>query len=347
MESTSPPTALVLSGALAKGAFEAGVLQALTRAPIPIVSIVGASAGALNATILAAGVRAGCADRAADRLADLWRERGTWRDAFRISVRDLVRGTGVSTSDKLAHLLRDAMATFRGGVHPIELRLVVTSAAGDPDIREREQRTSFETVIGFDGDAFDTDEGRHEVIRAATASAAFPFLFTPIQHPRLGPLLDGGAVNNAPITHASCHPAVQRVIVVTHRPARIEPPRLAGVSLLGHVADIAISERLYRDLRGARRVNRRLEAMERLHDDGTLATAQVDALKRALGLGLKRHLDIIEIRPPTELTGDAFAGLSSRALRDAYLDAGRRVAADVLARLDCAPSAPSVAPLAS
>ena len=59
------PTALVLSGGGAKGAWEAGVAAALVEAGLPVTLVAGSSAGALNAAMIAAG--------RADRLVALWR----------------------------------------------------------------------------------------------------------------------------------------------------------------------------------------------------------------------------------------------------------------------------------
>lgn len=329
---SAPCTALVLSGAVAKGAFEAGALQVLTRARIPIVSIVGASAGALNGAVLAAGVHAGRANEAADLLVRTWDERGTWGNAIDLGLRDLLRGRGLSTSRKLGELLRSSIEAFSGGTRPIDLRVVVTAAAGDPTVRQTERRTSFESVAAFTGADFDTPAARERLCTAVTASAAFPGLYSPIAVPALGgDCLDGGAVNHAPIGHALAgHPEIRRVIVVTHVPSLVEPPRLRGLDLIGHVGEILVTERLYRDLRAARRVNRQLATLERLRTEGSLPSAQLAAVKRALGLSAKCPIEIVEIRPRAELPGGAFAGLPSRSLRRAYLEAGHRAAEDVL-----------------
>jgi len=94
-----------------------------------------------------------------------------------------------------------------------------------------------------------------------------------------------------------------------------------------------VTERLYRDLRAACRVNHQLVGLERLRSGASLTRAQIAAVKQALGLADKRPIDIVEIRPRVDLPGGAFSGLSRRALRRAYLDAGRRAASDALARL--------------
>jgi len=338
-------TAVVLSGAVAKGAFEAGVLQVLTRERLPIVSIVGASAGALNGALLAAGIHNGRAIDAADRLAQLWDERGTWGNAIDVSPLDLLRGRGVSTSNRLRALVRTAIESLGPGDHPIELRLVITATAGDPTIRRVEQRTSFESIATFTGADFDDPTARERLYTAVTASAAFPGLFAPVRIPELGgDCLDGGAVNHAPIGHALAgHPEIRRVVVVTPTPALVESPRLRGLDLIGHVGEILVTERLYRDLRAARRVNHQLANLECLCAKRIVTHGQMEAVKRALGLVGKHPLQIVEIRPRVELRGGTFSGLSSRALRREYIDAGRRAATDALARLMSPATTPTTA----
>jgi predicted acylesterase/phospholipase RssA len=332
-EALPPPargTAVVLSGAVARGAFEAGVLHVLAQQGIPITKIVAASAGALNGALLAAGIRAGRTYDAARALVDLWSERGTWGQAIDLSFRDLIRGRGLSSSDKLHQLLRSQVEGFVPAhtACPIELSLVVTALQGDPKVRRNECATSFESVVDFTGDDLDDAEARERLYTATTASAAFPGLFAPVPVPGLGDCLDGGAVNNAPIAQALAgRPDIGRVIVVTHTPAVNEPPScIGGAELAGHVSEILVTERLFRDLREARRVNARLAALDALVGDGTLTRASATAAQRALGYGRKRPIEVIEIRPDAPLRGGAFPGLSSRAIRDEYIEAGRRAA---------------------
>jgi hypothetical protein len=97
--------------------------------------------------------------------------------------------------------------------------------------------------------------------------------------------------------------------------------------------EILVTERLYRDLREASRVNHRLAALDELVDDGILSNASASAVRRALGFHGKRPIELIEIRPTAPLRGGAFPGLSSRAIRDEYIDAGRAAALAALPKL--------------
>ena len=103
-------TAVVLAGGVAKGAFEADALDVLADAGVAISQVVGASSGALNATLLAAGIRAGRVRDATRRLMELWREDAGWMQVFHVSLRDILSRTGISDSklpSSLHHWLVD------------------------------------------------------------------------------------------------------------------------------------------------------------------------------------------------------------------------------------------------
>ncbi len=116
---------------------------------------------------------------------------------------------------------------------------------------------------------------------------------------------------------------VSRVFVITPSPrVQDEAPRLRGVSLVTHLADVLIQERLFRDLREADYVN---TALARLHAAFPHADDRARALD-ALGWTGRKLIEVIEIRPPAPLEGGAFDGLFSRRLRSSYVDAGERAA---------------------
>jgi len=57
---------------------------------------------------------------------------------------------------------------------------------------------------------------------------------------------------------------------------------------------------------------------------------QLTAVKQALGWEDARRMDIIQIRPPEDLHGDAFSSLFDKALREEYLAHGIIAAEEVL-----------------
>jgi NTE family protein len=219
-----------------------------------------------------------------------------------------------------------------GAQNPIELHLIVTALAGNPETLERERVTGYESVLRFTGEDFDTAERREHLYKAATASAAFPGLYAPVHVTGLGECLDGGITNDAPIGHALRDCAVSRVLVIANTPAVADPPPPQGIALAEHVAEILVHERLHRDLRSARRRNRQLAALDQLGRRGRLTIPQLAAVRGALGWEATRQIEVIEIRPPIALRGSAFDALCDRALRLEYIAEGRRAAERALAR---------------
>jgi hypothetical protein len=112
------------------------------------------------------------------------------------------------------------------------------------------------------------------------------------------------------------------VVVATSVERRIEAPDLTGVGLVGHLADMLIEERLYRDLREAEQVNDGLVQLEALVAQGVLDGAQLGRVKGAIGWGRRRPVPVIQIRPSTELRGSAFSGFFQADIRSEHLDAG-------------------------
>ena len=135
-------------------------------------------------------------------------------------------------------------------------------------------------------------------------------------------------MNNTPVKHA-VELGAERIIVIAPSPAvagKLGTP--SGVALVGQLADILLGERLYRDLRDAARVNEVLGKLDRLAQDGWLNADQHRAVRNVLGW--RRHLELICIRPESELPGHAFSGLFDRCLREEYIAAGREAACSAL-----------------
>jgi NTE family protein len=319
-------TALILAGAVAKGAFESGALQAL--APhverLGITRVVGASAGALNASLFAIALRERAEVEVSKRLVELWSDSATWHNVLDINLHDIWARTGLGSADRVLELMQRAVK----GVHstdprPMGLSLVVTALAGAQGNIGHEAATSFEQAVRFENTLFDDPKERERMFKTALASAAFPVLFAPVEVPGVGLCIDGGAVNNGPVRLALEGSGVDRILVISPEPLIIEPPApLAGLNLIGHVAEILINERLYRDLHDAESVNGLLDKLERLKSEGVPAEV-VNRVKTLFGW---RQLEIVQIRPAERLPGNAFDAFGNYAERLAYIDAGRKAA---------------------
>jgi NTE family protein len=333
MSGAGSNTALVLAGAVAKGAFEAGVIQELAARSMefPIKRIVGASSGAINAAVYATAVRAGQEVTVAERLAELWQHNATWHNALHLDFSAIMHLMGIGRGDRILELMQHTVADLQvERSAPVDLRMVVTALNGERGKHGDPSGTTFEHVLEFADDAFDSKQSREEIFRAALASGAFPGVFAPVDIPGVGPCVDGGAVNNAPIKQAISGGGIDRIFVVTAQPLAMRAPKhLAGMDLVSHFAEILIDERLYQDLRFAAAVNDYLAKFDAMVALGA-APEVIAEVKRILGWS---PLEVIQIRPDGPLPGGAFSGFSNPELMTDYVAAGREAAVKALRSL--------------
>jgi NTE family protein len=328
--------AVVLAGAVAQGAFEAGAIQALVRADVEIVRIVAASSGALNGTVLASGLRTRNAIAGAETLAMLWRDHAEWNEVFHASFRDLLKRDGLSDQKRLRGLLREHVPPSQPeDPAAIHLRLIVAALHGCIGNIGPRPATTFESVRDFHTGDFGSAEGLEAVFTAAVASSALPLVFAPVEVPGVGPCVDGGAVNNTPMKWALDGPLGAQieaiVVIATSVEQRREPVDVSGfTAYVGHVISMLIEERLYRDLRESEQLNAGLAVLDDMLHRGELSPSQLDRIKRGFGLEDRRTVDILSIRPLAPLPGTAFSGFFDADLRAAYLDAGFRRGLEVL-----------------
>ncbi|MCC6557513.1 MAG: patatin-like phospholipase family protein [Polyangiaceae bacterium] len=326
----APGAALVLAGAVAKGAFHAGVLSVIAELGIRITKVVGTSSGALNACVYAAGIRADKEREAAERLVQRWREGAGWEDVFSVSPAKVLGGHGLSSVRTIRRLVKEAVLGWTSAGRPIGLDLVVSPLRGrlDPG---GSAATTYEHVAAFRDADFDTQEGWDRIAAAAVASAAFPLVFASVEVEGLGPCVDGGAVNNTPIRCAIEGSGSDVVIVVDPHPAEAQPAApMQGANLVLQLADILIHERLFRDLKAADAVNKKLAKLDALVREGRLSPAVRDEIARAFGW---RRVEVITIRPSASqaLEGNAFAAFFDAELRRRYIERGAEVARAALA----------------
>jgi predicted acylesterase/phospholipase RssA len=328
--------ALVLTGAAAKGAFTAGVLTVLSdpdtkaRLRLDIRRIVGSSSGALNGAYYAASIRMREEAAAGERLARVWLEDATLRNVFSPSVRGLLGVRGFFDMDATLAVMRRRLVA-RPGTERIDLRLVVTNAdgraVGEPP------STSYEQVVDFADEDFDTEPSLDRVRRVAVASASIPILFVPMKLDLEGlsfDAIDGGVVDDTPIAAALTGSAVRRIFVITPFPRVTAPTNLRGVSLVSQLLDMLTQERLARELRAAHKTNDGLRELEALVPDDALRAKVV----HAIGWPGRRPIEIVEIRPEAPLPGQPLSGVFSRALREQYVQAGIDAAKRVLGGME-------------
>jgi NTE family protein len=318
--------AVVLAGAVAKGAFEAGALHELTRRNVQIIRIVATSSGALNGALLASAVRTRSIAASTNRLVDLWRDGAGWGDVFHASFSAVSHRQGLSDRARVLELLRREIKPSPAG-DDIALRLLVAPLAGTTGVIGDHPATTYEAMLEFFGVDFATQPALERVFDAATASSAFPLVFAPVDLGTLGPCVDGGAVNNTPVKWALDGTEDERIdaviVIATSSELRTTPPSdLHGLGLASHLADMLIGERLYRDLHEAEDINARVAALTALVDRGVLTSAQHEQVLSAIGWQGSRRVKLIQIRPLGELPGSSFSGFFEEKLREQYIAAG-------------------------
>jgi predicted acylesterase/phospholipase RssA len=325
--------ALVLPGAVAKGAFEAGVISILADQESKIDRIVATSSGALNGLAYAAGIRSGNEKEMAKRLVDYWIDNGEWNNSLSFNPLNWFKASGLSNQDGLLKMMRELIKPCElSQKKDVEFRIIVSPLHGIMGKIGQTPATSYEKVLEFKGEDFDTQEGLERMFTAVTAACAFPGLFTPVDVEGLGPCVDGGAVNNAPINYALKESGVDRVIMPIPFPAVMPPAKsLKGLGLLNHLIEILINERLYRDLTVADTINRHVDHLEGLVKAGKITEDQMYLVTDTLHI---RKVQITEIRPVEPIKQSAFSGFFKKEDRIRLVEAGQNSTRHIFATLE-------------
>jgi NTE family protein len=222
-----PRTAFVLSGGASLAALQVGMLHALYEQGVAPDLLIGTSAGALNAAFIASRPQT---DATATELGRVWR--GLVReDIFPVSMSALVGGLCGR---------RDHMVPDRA------LRRLIRRYVQFDDLAE--------AAIPVHLVAFDLNEHREVLLTdgramdAIAASASIPGVFPPVRmDTRL--LIDGGVVNNTPISHAVELGAERIYVLPTQDPGcalRRVPKGALDVAI--HGLSLLIDRRLEADL---------------------------------------------------------------------------------------------------
>jgi NTE family protein len=231
------PTALVLSGGGAKGAYEAGVAAVFVERGLPIRLVAGSSAGALNAAMIA--------DGRMERLEALWR--GLSRERV-YSLRTRVLFAGLLPGWLTLLALDRAGSLFDPGplgelidasldldrVRASRVRLLVITS----DLARREPRL-------FDNQTIT----REALMAAAAVPGAFPAVDVG------GTLLvDGGLTGRAPVLEAlAAEPGVGRaVVVMSYAPDERGAPPTTMRRALEEAFEMGMIHQIRRDVELAR-----------------------------------------------------------------------------------------------
>ena len=213
--------AFVLSGGASLGAMQVGMLRALIERDIRPDMIVGTSVGAINGAFVASH---GPTLDSLHELEDLWR--GVHRgDVFPLEPltgllgflgirRNLVPGAALKRL-VARNLLHERLEDL-----PIPLHVVACDVL-----------TGTEVLLSEGG-----------LVDAILASAAIPGVLPPVDWDgRL--LIDGGVVNNTPISHAITLGAQQIYVLPTGGPCALTAPPRGALAMLMHATEVMVAQR--------------------------------------------------------------------------------------------------------
>lgn len=218
-------TAFVLSGGANLGAVQVGMLAALAEAGVRPDVIVGTSVGAVNGAWLAAGAE----PSAVASLGELWRSlrrADVFPTDLRLGLLGFVgRRDHLVSNRGLRALLARHLRFDRIEDAPIPLHLVATDVLTGTG------------VVMSSGSAID----------AVLASAAIPGVLPPVL---VGgrPLMDGGTLNNTPISHAVDLGATEIWVLTTGVACALERPPTSALGMALHGISLAVNQRVAVDV---------------------------------------------------------------------------------------------------
>jgi NTE family protein len=220
-------TAFVLSGGASLGALQVGMLRALYERGVAPDLLVGTSAGALNAAFVAPRPQT---PATAAELAGIWR--GVQReDVFPVGARSLIAGI----TGQRDHLFPDR------GLSQLVRRYLRIERLEDARIPLH--------LVAFDllsGEEVRLSSG--PATNALLAATAIPGLLPPVRWgDRL--LVDGGVVNNTPISHA-VELGAERIYVLPtqYGPRALPVPPRGALDAAIHALTLLVGARLEADL---------------------------------------------------------------------------------------------------
>jgi NTE family protein len=330
---------LALQGGGAHGAFTWGVLDHLLEdGRLAIAGISGASAGAVNATMLADGLARGGADEARQRLADFWQAAslaGTLPGAQRAVTDRLFSFLPAGASPM--QLFMDTMGRFMSphDFNPLNINPL-------KDLIER--FADFEAIRKFESlqlfiSATHVRTGQLRVFRreqltadVVMASAALPLMFRAVEIDG-EPYWDGGYTGNPPILPFLDTRDTDDVLLVQISPLRREMVPSTARDIMHRVNEITFNSVLDSELRAldyinraaahggaasARRINvhrivlenvgTRLTMGSRLKTDRNFLTLLHRAGRRAARRFLDQHYDDIGKRGTIGLAAESEVG---------------------------------------
>ena len=259
---------LALQGGGSHGAFSWGVLDRLLEDDrIEIDSITGASAGAVNAVVLADGIASGDREQARDTLSKFWHgisEAGKYSPLRRSPAEALRGGWSLDTSP--AYVWFDVLSRIASpyDLNPFNLNPLRDILKKFVDF-ERVRASQVKLFVS----ATNVETGRTKVFKRdeltadhILASACLPFMFQAVTIDGV-PYWDGGYMGNPPLWPLFENALADDVMIVQINPIRRPGVPRTARDILNRLNEITFNASLLRELRT-------IDFVTRLMDEGRL-----------------------------------------------------------------------------
>ena len=259
---------LALQGGGAHGAFTWGVVDRLLEDDrIAIQAVTGASAGAMNAVVLADGLATGCKKEARAKLRAFWEgvADAAASSPFRRTPLDVWRGVWNLDSSP-GYIMFDLMSRLASpyDVNPMKLNPLRDLVARLVDF-DRVRAAPLHVFVS----ATNVETGRPKVFHRpeltpdhVMASACLPFMYQAVEIDGV-PYWDGGYMGNPPLWPLFDHSDCDDVVIVEINPvSRAGAPRTAR-EIMDRLNEITFNASLMRELRA-------IDFVTRLMEDGRL-----------------------------------------------------------------------------
>jgi NTE family protein len=236
---------LALQGGGSFGAFTWGVLDRLVEEPeLHFDTISGASAGAVNAVLLASGLAEGDRDAAKEKLARFWK-RMSEAAAF-MSLANAAHISGMAPPG--LSMLTRALSPYQ--FNPLDLNPLRKTLAAEVDFERLREHAPLRLMIA----ATRISDGKLRIFRnddisleAVLASACLPQVHRAVEIE--GELYwDGGYVANPPLVRLVHESETPNILVVQITPVKIDHPPTTSTEIAKRVDQITFNSSLNSDL---------------------------------------------------------------------------------------------------
>ena len=284
---------LALQGGGAHGAFTWGVLDEVLRdGRLIIDGITGASAGAVNAVLLADGLAEGGAEAARERLSHFWRAASV--DGSMTAVQRRALDQLFSVMPYEGSLMETWVSSVQRFFSPYDLNPFDINPL--EDLIER--FVDFERLAAFEGvkvfiSATNVRTGKltvfrreHITCRAVMASACLPMLFKAVEIDGT-PFWDGGYMGNPPLFPLYRTTEAEDVLLVQINPLSRNETPTSSRAIMNRLNEITFNSSLQAELRMAAFVARLVDAGRLPHGRGAGEYKRVNLHRIALSDALK------------------------------------------------------------